>query len=212
MLSIDFKLQASASVTATRKLLDRGDGGHRPGGQHNDDDDEDENDDEDGEDGEEGGGTATITNPSTSTATSCSLTVGGTTTNFTKCYNMGQGTTYFSLNGDTLSAGYKVKSSGWAALAIGQPHSGASAVWYTGSATSTVTMNGFSSSAIVPPSNIKFSNIKAGKASTGDYVVVFTMTWPTGSTSLPVALGTGAGTKTQHASIPKRYSVAKSSL
>ena len=32
------------------------------------------------------------------------------------------------------------------------------------------------------------------------YVVVFTMTWPTGSTSLPVSLATGAGTKTQHLS------------
>ena len=109
--------------------------------------------------------------------------------------------------------GYKIKSSGWAALAFGQPHAGASAVWYTGSATSTVTMTGgYSSSSIASPSKIKFSNVKGSKAATGEYIVTFTMPWPVGQTSLNVVLNLGPGAKGQHRGIPSQYTVARSAL
>jgi hypothetical protein len=131
---------------------------------------------------------------------------------------MGAGTTYFSLSGSTLSAGYKVKSAaGWGAMAIGKPHQGASAVFSTSCGATCakaqgVTMRGYSSSQIAPPSLVPFSAIKAAKSVAGEHTVSFTMPWPGAASSIQVALATGTGAKNQHASTPKKYTVNKADI
>ena len=130
---------------------------------------------------------------------------------------MGAGTTYFSLNGNTLSAGFKVKSPGWGALAVGKPHQGASAVWSsTCGATCAkaygITMRSFNPSQISPPSLVPFSNIKAAKSAAGEHTVSFTMPWPGSAASIQVALANGAGAKSQHARIPTKYTVNKADV
>ena len=150
-------------------------------------------------------------------STGCTLNVGGVTTNYTKCYQMGAGTTYFSLNGNTLSVGYKVKSAGWAALAVGKPHQGASAVWSstcgaTCAKATGIPMRSFNPSQIAAPSLIPFSNIKASKSAASEYAASFTMPWPSSAASIQVALANGAGVKSQHATILTKYTVNKADV
>ena len=188
----------------------RGENEHENEGE--DTDDEDEGGSTTGGGGGTGGGGTVI--PSLK---GCTLNVGGVSTNYTKCYSMGAGTTYFSLNGNTLSAGFKVKTAGWSALAVGKPHQGASAVWSsscgaTCSKASGITMRSFSPSQIAPPSLIPFANMKSSKTATGEHSVSFTMPWPGAVSSIQVALANGAGAKNQHGSIPKKYTVNKADI
>ena len=147
----------------------------------------------------------------------CFLAVGKTLKKFNRCYKIGTGAAYFTLEQETglLQAGFRASSTGWAALSVGKPHAGASAVWSrtcgnTCARAGGVIMNGFSGSSIGFPSKIKFSNITAAK-SEGEHLVAFTMPFPE-SGFIQVALATGKSSKNKHNILPKVYIVTKYNL
>lgn len=122
---------------------------------------------------------------------------------FNDCFKLDDGVkTFFTLKGnDVLEVGLKVKSNGWAALAIGNPDApaGASAVLAktcgkSCSKLETVHFEGGHDlqDADKGKSKIKFSKVK-GKKKKGEHEVSFEMKWPAGASTIKVTVITGVG-------------------
>lgn len=158
--------------------------------------------------------------PTTRPASKCALKIGKTTTTFSSCAKMRDGTAYFSLSGNTLSVGFKsTGTSGWAALAFGRNMIGANAVFAQAPSGASVKpytaqMNGFTPSSFSSPGNGGFSKVKVGRSGK-KLAATFTMPWPSGTSSVPLMLGKGSMSGSNmmvHRGIPKKYNLQKSTL
>jgi hypothetical protein len=150
----------------------------------------------------------------------CSLTVGSSTKTYTTCYQMKDftgattGTAYYSLSGNTLSVGYKSSGSpGWVAwgyLPSGMMMGG-QAVFSRSGSPATYTMNGFAAS-LFSSATVKFANVKSAQSS-GSTVTSFDMPWPSGQSSITVAMASGSvvgGAMQVHPGVPVIYTLSQS--
>lgn len=158
--------------------------------------------------------------PSPSGNPACTLTVGSSTKTYTTCYQMKDftgattGTAYYSISGSTLSVGFKSSGNpGWVAwgyLPSGMMMGG-QAVFSRSGSPATYSMNGFAAS-MFSSATVNFANVKSAQSS-GATVTSFDMPWPSGQSSITVALATGpvvGGTMQVHAGVPVMYTLSNS--